>query len=172
MRILALTAVLAGGVAIALALGGCDKHPAPAKSQPAAATQARSPMQPVKVMETAAAAPAPATAATAAEGAHECGGAMAEGESCAGGCNQWDEAAAEVAKRAVPADAEWKTIPVSGMTCGGCERRIIASLGKVEGVLAVEADAELGQVRIATAHGADLRKVAVAKINELGYSAQ
>jgi copper chaperone CopZ len=164
MRTLALTAVLTGGVA--LALGACDKHPAPAKTQPAAATRAQSPMQPVKVMETAAAPDKDA------EGDHQCGGAMAEGESCAGGCNQWDDEAAAVARRAVPADAEWKTIPVSGMTCGGCERRIIASLGKVDGVLAVEADAELGQVRIATARGSDLRDAAVAKINELGYSAK
>jgi len=143
MRILALSAALL----IAIAAGGCDKHPAQAKSHPAASMKAESPMKPVKVME---------------ESPHH-----AEGS-----CNQWDEEAAQVAQREVPADAEWRTIPVSGMTCGGCERRIIASLGKVEGVLAVEADAELGQVRIATARGTDLRGVAVDKINELGYSAR
>ena len=108
MRIVALTAALL----VANALGGCDKHPAQAKSHPAASLEAESPLKPVKVME---------------ESPHH-----AEGS-----CTQWDEEAGEVARREVPADAEWRTIPVSGMTCGGCERRIIASLGKVDGVLAV-----------------------------------
>jgi copper chaperone len=162
MKTLALSAAWMGLVAIAL--GGCDKHAAQAKPQPAA-TRAQSPMKPVKVMEE-----KPHHAAGSEGG--QCAGEMAGGESCEGGCNQWDDAASEVARRPVPADADWKTIPVSGMTCGGCERRIIAHLGKVEGVLAVEADAELGQVRIATARGADLRKVAVDTINQLGYSAR
>lgn len=165
MKTLALSAALTG--LVAMALGGCDKHPAQAKSQPAVATKAQSPLQPVKVMEET---PHHAQAAEGEGG--QCAGAMAKGESCEGGCDQFDAEAAEVARRPVPDNAEWKTIPVSGMTCGGCERRIIANLGKVEGVLAVEADAELGQVRIAMVPGADLRRVAVAKINELGYSAQ
>ena len=166
MKMLGLSAVLLGTGLLAMALGGCDKHAAQGKPQPAAATRAQSPMKPVKVMEE-----TPHHAATA-TGEGQCAGGMAEGKSCEGGCDQWDEAATEVAKRPVPADAEWKTIPVSGMTCGGCERRIIASLGKVDGVLAVEADAELGQVRIAMTRCADLRKVAVETINQLGYSAQ
>lgn len=165
MRNFALSAALLGLVAIAA--GGCDKHQAQAKRQPAAATRAQSPMKPVKVMEE-----THRASATAGGEGGECGGAMAGGESCEGGCDQWDAEAAEVARRDVPADAEWRTIPVSGMTCGGCERRIIASLGKLEGVLAVEADAELGRVRIAMARGANLRRIAVDQINALGYSAQ
>jgi copper chaperone len=161
MKLAALTASLL----LAIALGGCDKHQAQAKAKPAAATQAQTPMKPVKVME-----PAPAATATSKEEG-TCGG-EAKGESCEGGCDQWDEAAAEVAKRPIPTDAEWNTIAVSGMTCGGCERRITASLGKVDGVLAVEADAELGQVRIAMAKGQDVRKVAVDQINSLGYTAK
>lgn len=161
MKTLALTAMVG---LVAIALTGCDKHAAHGKPQPAAATKAQSPLQPVKVMEES---PHHARA----EGG-QCAGGMAEGESCEGGCDQWDAEAAEVARRPIPADAEWKTIPVSGMTCGGCERRIIASLGKVDGVLAVEADAELGEVRIAMARGADLRKVAVDTINQLGYTAR
>jgi copper chaperone CopZ len=97
---------------------------------------------------------------------------MTEAGSCSGGCDQFDEAAAEVARRPVPASAVWQTIPVSGMVCGGCERRIIASVGQLQGVLAVEADAELGQVRIAMAPGKDLRRTAVARINSLGYTAK
>ena len=61
---------------------------------------------------------------------------------------------------------------MQGMTCAGCERRVIANLGQLEGVLAVEADAELGQVRIAMAQGGDLRKAAVDRINSLGYQAR
>jgi copper chaperone CopZ len=166
MRTFGLSAAFLG--LLAIALGGCDKHQAQAnRKTPAAATRAQSPLEPVKVMEE-----TPRPAATAEGEGGECGSGMAKGESCEGGCNQWDTAAGEVARRVVPDDAEWKTIPVSGMTCGGCERRIIANLGKVQGVLAVEADAELGQVRIAMAKGADLRKVAVDHINALGYSAQ
>lgn len=165
MRILGLSAALLALTAVAL--GGCDKHQAQAKQKPAAATRAQSPLQPVKVMEE-----VPRASATAGSESGQCAGAMAKGESCEGGCGQWDGEADEVARREVPADAEWKTIPVSGMTCGGCERRIIATLGKVEGLLAVEADAELGEVRIAMARGADLRKVAVDRINALGYTAQ
>ncbi len=167
MKTLALSAALTGFIAIAL--GGCDKPAAQARPEPAAATRAQSPMKPVKVMEEKA---HHVTTAAAGSEDGQCAGGMAEGKSCEGGCDQWDEAAAEVARRPVPQDAEWKTIEVSGMTCGGCERRITASLGKVEGVLAVEADAELGQVRIATVRGNDLRKVAVDAINQLGYTAQ
>lgn len=166
MKTLALSAGLTG--IIAIALGGCDKPAAQARPEPAAATRAQSPMKPVKVMEE----KVHHVKAAAAGEDGQCAGGMAEGKSCEGGCDQWDEAAAEVGRRPVPQDAEWKTIQVSGMTCGGCERRITANLGKVDGVLAVEADAELGQVRIATARGSDLRKVAVDAINQLGYSAQ
>ena len=80
-------------------------------------------------------------------------------------------AAAEVARRPIPADAAWTTIAVSGMTCGGCERRVIADLGQLAGVLAVEADAELGQVRVASARGTSLRGQAIDRINTLGYKA-
>ncbi len=91
----------------------------------------------------------------------------------AGGCSQWDEAATKVAKRETPTDAVWATIPVQGMSCGGCERRIIANLGGVDGILGVEADAELGQVRIAHAKGNDeISRDARAHIAKLGYKPQ
>ncbi len=147
------------------ALAACDKHapqPAAAKKQVAASTRAASP---VKVMES----EVTATASAGEASGGTCGGSM---DSCSGGCGQWDGEAAEVAKRVVPEGAAWKTIKVSGMTCGGCERRIIANLGKLEGVLAVEADAELGEVRVAMAQNTDLRAAAVERINALGYSAQ
>ncbi|HUS63062.1 MAG TPA: heavy-metal-associated domain-containing protein [Kofleriaceae bacterium] len=147
-----------------VAIAGCDKHqPAPAAQKKiAATTQAASPVAapaPVKVME----------ATAGAESGGTCGGSM---ESCSGGCDQFDAEAAEVAKRVVPENATWKTIRVSGMTCGGCERRIIANLGKLDGVIAVEADAELGEVRVAMNHDTDLRAAAVERINSLGYTAK
>lgn len=163
-----LTAALFSSVVIA-ALAGCDKHsPAPVAppKQVAASTQAASP---VKVMEAEAAATATAQGNAGEAAGGTCGGSM---DSCSGGCDQWDGEAAEVARRVVPDGAAWKTIKVSGMTCGGCERRIIANLGKLDGVLAVEADAELGEVRVATAKSSDLRAAAVERINSLGYSAQ
>lgn len=118
--------------------------------------------------------------ASAAEGeGMSCGNVEMEGGTCAGekgeagGCDQWDEKAAEVARRATPADAVWVTIPVKGMSCGGCERRIVANLGTVEGILGVEADAELGQVRVAHAKGNEKMSAdARARIAALGYKPQ
>jgi len=98
--------------------------------------------------------------------ASDCGGAKEE----AGGCNKWDEAAAAIAKRDVPNSAVWKTLKVSGMTCGGCERRVIAHVGKLDNVVSVEADSELGQVRIAmAADSAKTAEAAHAEILKLGY---
>jgi len=144
---------------------GCDKHrvePAPAPSPKLA---------PAVVV------PAPVSATTteafaAREGGGSCAGEMKAGGECAGGCGQWDEAASEVARRPIPTDARWEQIAVEGMTCGGCERRVIANVGQLDGVLAVEADAELGQVRVATAAGRDLREAAIERINSLGYRAR
>jgi copper chaperone CopZ len=78
-----------------------------------------------------------------------------------------------VIAREVPKDAVWTTLSVEGMTCGGCEQRIIANVGSIEGIFAVEADAELGQVRVATAKGSDgLKREAADKISSLGYRVQ
>ncbi len=156
-----------------LLAGGCDKHQA--EPAPTAASPAEAPA--VVVPSPVAAATLTATTGGETFGAPEaasCGEAPAAEAQCGGGegCKQWDEAAAEVARRPIPADARWEQIAVQGMTCAGCERRVIANLGQLEGVLAVEADAELGQVRIAMAQGGDLRKAAVDRINSLGYQAR
>jgi copper chaperone CopZ len=128
---------------------------------------------------TAAAKPAPLPAEpVAAEAQAEgegstCAGEGEMGGECgkeAGGCNKWDEAADQVTARAVPKEAVWKAFKVSGMTCGGCERRVIANIGKLDGVVGVEADAELGQVRIATASGdKSAADRASRAIGDLGY---
>ena len=116
-----------------------------------------------------------AVGAAPAEEDESCAGMAegAEGEAYGaegGGCGQWDEAAAKIATREAPEGAEWKVFSVSGMTCGGCERRVIANVGTLEGVLAVEADAELGQVRVAHAPGAaEVGGRAAEAINGLGY---
>lgn len=155
-----------------LLAGGCDKHqaaPAPTAASPAEATAVVVPSSAATITPT-------ATAGGETFGAPEasCGEAPVAEAQCGGGggCQQWDEAAAEVARRPIPVDARWEQIAVQGMTCAGCERRVIANLGQLEGVLAVEADAELGQVRIAMARGGDLRKAAVDRINSLGYQAR
>lgn len=129
--------------------------------------------------------PKAATATAAAEAEASCAGADGEkhgGADCmkksaeqgeGGGCNQWDEAAAEIAKKEVPTDAQWQVLKVEGMTCGGCERRIIANVGALDGVVAVEADSELGQVRVAIASGnTKAGKAAASKIGELGFKIQ
>lgn len=91
----------------------------------------------------------------------------------AGGCNKWDDEAAAVASRDIPGNAVWKTLKVSGMTCGGCERRVIANVGKLDGIVSVEADSELGQVRIAmAADSAETTKAATAEIKRLGYKVE
>jgi copper chaperone len=158
---IALAPVLCSALLLAAACAKEGGEPESAQ-KPAASVQTAPAEQPVKVVE----------AAVAEEAKMGCDGDSEAKSDCsgAGGCNQWDEAAAEVIKRELPADAEWRTFAVSGMTCGGCERRVIANVGELDGVLAVEADAELGQVRIAVAPGnSELAGAAADRIGSLGY---
>jgi copper chaperone CopZ len=157
-----------------LSLAGCDKH----SSQEPAATSKPNALEVTKVTAEPAAAGKTATAPT--DEKMSCGDGESGGATCGGeaegegaGCSQWDDAAAKVARRGTPADAVWTAIPVKGMSCGGCERRIVANLGAVDGIVGVEADAELGQVRVAFARvdeqlAADVR----ARIAALGYQPQ
>jgi len=155
----------------------CEKK-ASEETKPAAAKEA-------PALTAVAAEPAPAAGEASCAGAdgkavgeHEgmdcmkkSGEMAAEGEGM--GCNKWDEAADQVAQRDIPADADWNVLAVTGMTCGGCERRIIANVGELDGVVSVEADAELGKVRVAVAKGnATASDAAKAKILELGYKVQ
>ena len=149
------------------ALGaGCDKHGGDAA---AAAPKPAEQPGPVVVVPAGSAAQAEQPAAG---DESTCSGATEGGGECSGGCDQWDKAAGEVARRPIPAGSVWEEIPVAGMTCGGCERRVIANLGQLEGIVAVEADAELGQVRVAMAPGKSVRAAAVERINSLGYQAK
>jgi copper chaperone CopZ len=160
MRTLLLTA------AVALAFGACAKDtskPADTSNEQAAAKVAPAPSS----TPTAQADEAAVSCDTPGEAGEE---GMCGKQEEAGGCNKWDAEAAAVTKRDVPDNAVWKTLKVAGMTCGGCERRVIAHVGKLDGVVSVEADSELGQVRIALAskHG-DSAEAATAEIKRLGY---
>ncbi|MEE9385010.1 MAG: heavy metal-associated domain-containing protein [Nannocystaceae bacterium] len=144
---LALRLVPAALLVLAL---GCAKEKTPDEAAPTAAKAAvaKTAPAPTKAEPT-------TIAAKADEGMSDCSG-MAKAEASESecskselGCNKWDAEAEAVLKNKVPSDAKWQTYKVSGMTCGGCERKVIANLGKIDGVVGVEADAELGQVRVA-----------------------
>ncbi len=172
--------VLAFAVLAIASLGAaaCDK--ADSKSEEAVNTE-------IAEVNTATQTSAAKTEAKAEPGEASCAGADSDsnshdGADCAKksaeagegmGCNKWEKAAATMAKQEIPDDANWKVLKVEGMTCGGCEQRIIANVGKIAGVVAVEADSELGQVRVAVASGnKEAGSAASAKISELGYTVQ
>jgi len=158
---------------LVMSTSSCEKTDSP--SQPASASKTVA--SPVAAKPAAAVAAAPhktAAVAKSTEGQqHNCAGEKKTGAACGGpgsSCNQWDEAAAKVIKRTPPKDAKWTTFSVSGMHCGGCERRIIANLGQLEGVVSVEADAESGKVRVASAPDGKVgRAQLVSTIEGLGY---
>jgi copper chaperone CopZ len=152
---------------------GTSNTPAADKVVSAAPAQQPGAVAFPEAVPTAPAAPATPTAAT--EG-HTCGGACCGGEGgeagCGGACT--DSAGVEAAIPAdAPANAHWTTLAVQGMHCGGCAKRIMAALSKLDGVIAVQADHKSGQVRWAVAEGhADLRDGVIAEIRKLGYRPQ
>lgn len=107
--------------------------------------------------------------------AHECGDKAKE-ETCAGKeegacCGGWDKVPVEHAQ--IPDNAEWTTLKVSGMSCGGCAKRIQASLTGIEGVIDIQVDHTTGEVKIAAAPGTqDVRGRVAPRLNELGYTVQ
>ena len=134
-------------------LSGCAKETAPKEGGEVAPSAAKAVAEPTPtaVTKEVAAKDELASNTSNTDESMSCAGAEYEDkEEKAGGCNQWDAEAAAVLKKEVPSDALWATYTVSGMKCGGCERRVIAKIGTVDGVVGVEADAELGQVRVAT----------------------
>lgn len=146
-----------------------DKAPSNEESEAVAAVAARAPTSAPKPVAEAVHRAPEADHHHAAGEEHSCG----QGESCGGGCGRFDEEATEVVKREVPEDAVWHTLKVTGMHCAMCERRIIAHVGKLAGVVSVEADAELGVVRVAVAKGAEKpTRLAAAKIRDLGYGVE
>ena len=69
----------------------------------------------------------------------------------------------------VPADAEWATLQVDGMMCGGCARRVQGRLAQLDGVVGSEVDLATKTVRVAVRKGVDARAIAAPAIDELGY---
>jgi len=156
-------------VGVSIAIGACSRQSTPEITRAAAA--------PTTAQHVADTPTAPVSTVTAATG-HTCSPEEQKARGCVGmkddaggkGCNQWDEAAAAVTRRDVPSDAVWVSFPVDGMVCGGCERRIQAKVGEIDGVVAVEASAELGRVRVALRPDAkDRAAEAKARVAALGY---
>lgn len=175
-------------LALSLSIAACAKDEKKSQETPKAETTEKSAEVKAESTKTAV---LPAGETAAEEPGHECGAAEGkspsehEGMDCmkktgelaekgeGAGCNKWDDAADKIAKQEIPADAKWSVMAVSGMTCGGCERRIIANVGKLAGVVGVEADSELGQVRVAVAEGnTEATDAAKAAIANLGYKLQ
>nr|WP_295710963.1 heavy metal translocating P-type ATPase [uncultured Halomonas sp.] len=62
------------------------------------------------------------------------------------------------------------TLRVEGMDCGGCERKVVSALERLEGIEEVTASSVTGSVKIHHHdHGAPSRKTIEGILNELGY---
>lgn len=63
------------------------------------------------------------------------------------------------------------TLRIKGMDCGGCERKVEAALGRLEGIKEVSANAVTGSVKVHPRQGASpSRQVIEQTIDELGYA--
>lgn len=172
------------GIAIALLLVGCARSEgAPAAtsgSDPAATTAAAPATAPAAVAaETAVSEPAPVSTAPAmaAEKGGSCCGGGAGGGTCGGGAGCGGMCGGAMAAPTPPTDgpanAAWSSLKVSGMRCGGCAKRIMAAVGKLDGVVAVQADHGTGQVLWAVHKGdRDRRDLVAGEIQKLGYQPQ
>ncbi len=160
--------VVGPALALVFALTGCETAPSKSSGSRTAAPTATA---------GGSSAPAELAAGTAAPAADHasCGGAC--GASCGGACGAacaggMAMAADDTAGAPVAADAQWTMMHVTGMHCGMCAKRVKAALAKVDGVLGVEVDVGKGEVKVATAKGADARTLASAPINGLGFQVQ
>lgn len=61
-------------------------------------------------------------------------------------------------------------VDVSGMSCGGCEERIRAALGRLDGVRRSSADHRSGRVRVAYDPAAVTARAVRERITDLGYT--
>jgi len=78
------------------------------------------------------------------------------------------EPAAEPSKVAATADAK-VTIPVGGMTCGGCVNNVTGKLKAVEGVKTVEVNLEAKRAVVTYDAGKCSTKALVAAIADAGF---
>jgi len=167
-----IASVVGPALALVLALTGCESAPSKSSgartTDPTAAPAAPGGATGSSALAAGAAAPAGNHAMCGGSCGSSCGGSCG-GASCAMGM----AAAAEApAATAVPADAQWTLMHVTGMHCGMCAKRVKAALAQVDGVLGVEVDVGKGEVKVATAKGADARMLASAPINGLGFKVQ
>ena len=121
-------------------------------------------------------------AADEAETAHECGAGgehdhdkaeKADHADCGCGDTCTREHGEEKAAVTLPEGSEWTTLTVSGMTCGGCEARVREALGELEAILALDADAQTGEVKVALADEHELDDLLTdlgEKVETLGFS--
>lgn len=138
----------------AVAIGGCQRA-GDAVPSASAAVESNAPSA-----TTTQVVPAPAK--------NECGGQCGGGGACGGSCG--DHAALPTAPaKAIPADAVWTELKVSGMSCGRCANRVRSALASIDGLYGVEVDVASATVKIAVAPGKDLRAESAAKIDALGY---
>ncbi|MBK9515934.1 MAG: heavy-metal-associated domain-containing protein [Anaeromyxobacter sp.] len=78
------------------------------------------------------------------------------------------QAAAPAAAEVKPADAK-VTIPVGGMTCGGCVNNVGSSLKKLDGVKTVEVNLEQKKAFVTYDASKVTAKQLVAAISEAGF---
>ncbi|MCX5742864.1 MAG: heavy-metal-associated domain-containing protein [Proteobacteria bacterium] len=159
-----------------LVLVGCTHVDPAERSAEVVATQAK--IAPASAVIPSSAALAALTPKNKLEGPGACAGGAACGGACGGsaaameggGCSG---GVAELPKwAALPADAQWTELKVTGMHCGGCARRIENQLATVKGVLGVKIDVASAKVVVATAKGVDARGLTKSAIDTLGYSVQ
>ncbi|MET8563879.1 heavy-metal-associated domain-containing protein [Streptomyces flaveolus] len=85
------------------------------------------------------------------------------GSSCCGSCGTG--AATDVQVHGIGVTTTYK---VSGMTCGHCETAVSQEISALDGVTAVTAVAETGEVRVTSAAPLDQEAVRAA-VDEAGY---
>ncbi len=172
------------GITIALLLSGCARSEGAAATSsgsdpaaPAAAAPAAAPAAMAVDTAVSESAPVSTAPAPAAEKGGSCCGGSGGGGSCGGGAGCGGMCGGAMAAPTPPtdgpADAAWSSLKVSGMRCGGCAKRIMAAVGKLDGVVAVQADHGTGQVLWAVHKGdRDRRDVVAGEIQKLGYQPQ
>jgi copper ion binding protein len=80
--------------------------------------------------------------------------------------------AGEEKKKDLPEGQAQLIIPVEGMTCDSCAKKIEAAISKIEGVVSVEACHESAKVDVVYEKGKVTEKDIMAAIDESGYKAK
>ena len=62
------------------------------------------------------------------------------------------------------------TVPISGMTCGGCTRSVERILHQLSGVVEVDVQLDPGQATVVAQEGATSRATIVAAVEQAGFA--